>query len=406
VNLVIPQILPQILAVKLNSASERSVRKHHPWIFSESIQKINKEGKAGDIAVIFSHNGNKPMGVGLYDPDSPIRIKMIHFGSGAKIDHAFFSEKIQQAFAFRKELLKTQTNSYRLIFGENDGFPSLIADVYAHVLVVKLYSAIWLPYFEVIVTELLKVSKCETVVLRLSRNIQKHTEAHQLKDGTILYGELKEENVHFIEHGVHFSANVIKGHKTGYFLDHRHNRKRVGELSKGKTVLDVFAYAGGFSVHALTHGALEVTSVDISEQALQLAIANGELNTFSGKHKTLVGDAFQILQNLIAENKTFGVVVIDPPSFAKSAREVPMALKKYAQLAALGVKLTASKGLLVLASCSSRVTSEEFFSINEKILRESGRKFKILEKTFHDIDHPISFPEGAYLKCGYYQLDK
>tara|TARA_R110002074_G_scaffold349397_1_gene519873 strand:+ start:34541 stop:35761 length:1221 start_codon:yes stop_codon:yes gene_type:complete len=406
VNLKILHTSPQILAVKLNAAGERSVRKQHPWIFSESIQKINKTGNAGDIAVIFSQNGNKPMGIGLFDPHSPIRIKMLHFGSGAKIDAEYFSEKIQFAHSLRKDLLKTNTNSYRLIFGENDGFPSLIADVYAHVLVIKLYSAIWLPFLETIVTELIKVSKCKTAVLRLSRNIQKHTEALQLKDGSILQGELKDENVHFLEHGVHFIANVIKGHKTGYFLDHRHNRKRVGELSKGKTVLDVFAYAGGFSVHALTHGAFEVTSVDISEQALKIAIANGELNTFSGKHKTLAGDAFQILQNLIAENKSFDVVVIDPPSFAKSAKEVPMALKKYAQLAALGVKLTASKGLLVLASCSSRVPSEEFFSINERMLHDSGRKFKVMDKTFHDIDHPISFLEGAYLKCGYYQLDK
>jgi 23S rRNA (cytosine1962-C5)-methyltransferase len=399
-----PQITPQILAVKLSVAGERSVRKQHPWIFSESIEKINKEGNAGDIAVIFSHNGNKPIGVGLYDPHSPIRIKMLHFGSGAKIDNVFFSEKIQHAFSLRKDLLKTKTNSYRLIFGENDGFPSFIADVYANVLVVKLYSAIWLPFFEAILTELIKISRSECVVLRLSRNIQKDTESLHLKDGTIIYGELKDENVRFIEHGVHFSANVIKGHKTGYFLDHRHNRKRVGELSKGKTVLDVFAYAGGFSVHALAKGALEVTSVDISEQALQLALANGKINSFPGKHKTHPGDAFKILQNLIAEGKTFDVVVIDPPSFAKSAKEVPMALKKYAQLTELGYKLTAPKGLLVLASCSSRVTADEFFSINEKILRVSGKKFKILDMTYHDIDHPISFPEGAYLKCGYYRF--
>ena len=139
-NLKILHTSPQILAVKLNAAGERSVRKQHPWIFSESIQKINKTGNAGDIAVIFSQNGNKPMGIGLFDPHSPIRIKMLHFGSGAKIDAEYFSEKIQFAHSLRKDLLKTNTNSYRLIFGENDGFPSLIADVYAHVLVIKLYS--------------------------------------------------------------------------------------------------------------------------------------------------------------------------------------------------------------------------------------------------------------------------
>ena len=133
---------PKTLAVKLTSEGERSVRKHHPWIFSNSIEKINKEGEPGDIAIVFSVKDNKVMGVGLYDPYSPIRIKMLHFEGGTKLDSNFFEEKIALAFSLRKELLKTQTNSYRLLFGENDGFPGLIADVYAEVLVVKVYSAI------------------------------------------------------------------------------------------------------------------------------------------------------------------------------------------------------------------------------------------------------------------------
>lgn len=396
---------PKILAVKLSKAGERSLRKKHPWIFSESIDKSNKEGEAGDIAVIFSHNTNKPIGVGLYDPHSPIRIKMLHFGSGAKIDKDFFSDKIQRAYALRNDLLKATTNSYRLIFGENDGFPSFIADVYANVLVVKLYSAIWLPFFETILNELIKVSKCESVVLRLSRKVRKQTDSFQLKDGTVVYGELKDENVHFMEEGVHFSANVIKGHKTGYFLDHRHNRKRVGELAKGKTVLDVFAYAGGFSVHALVGGAKKVTSIDISKQALELAKANAELNEYKGLYSVIAGDAFEVLKNLQTKGEKFDLVVIDPPSFAKRASEEFIALKKYKELAALGASLTTQKGILILASCSSRVDAESFFEINTQALNATGRKWNLIEKTFHDVDHPISFPEGAYLKCGYYLLD-
>ncbi len=344
------------------------------------------------------------MGVGLFDLQSPIRIKMIHFDGGTTIDHAFFSEKILAAFSLRKELLKTQTNSYRLLFGENDGFPGLIADVYNNVLVVKLYSAIWFPFFETLLKLLIEVSKCKCVALRLSRNLQ-HTETFGLTDGTILYGELLDETVPFVEHGVHFSANVIKGHKTGYFLDHRANRKRVGELSKGMKVLDVFSYAGGFSVHALAKGAKEVTSLDISKQALELAIANGKFNSHRGVHITIAGDAFVEMQRLISKNKKYNVVVIDPPSFAKSTKEVDVAKKKYAQLARLGIQLTAGKGMLVLASCSSRVKAKEFFRINEEAIISAGRKFSIIDKTYHDIDHPISFTEGEYLKCGYYQLE-
>jgi len=375
-------------------------------LFSESIIKVSKEGASGDIAIIFSHTKNRAIGVGLYDPDSPIRIKMIHHGGGAKIDTDFFSDKINRAYAIRIPLLETNTNSYRLLFGENDGFPGFIADVYNKVLVVKLYSAIWFPYLEMILKSLIEVSHCETAVLRLSRSLQNKEKAFGLSEGQVLFGELENEVIPFVEHGVHFSANVIKGHKTGYFLDHRHNRKRVGELSKGKTVLDVFSYAGGFSVHALANGAKEVTSVDISKQALALAVENGKLNDYNGNHQTVAGDAFEVMRQMISEGERFDVVVIDPPSFAKSKKEIEIAKKKYKQLAQIGTHLTAKGGMLVLASCSSRVSAEDFFIINKSVLNDQSRSFTLQKTTQHDVDHPITFKEGAYLKTGYYLFSK
>ncbi|MEL6812687.1 MAG: class I SAM-dependent rRNA methyltransferase [Bacteroidota bacterium] len=399
-----PELSPKTLAVKLTAKGERSVRDHHPWIFSDSIEKLNKEGEAGDLAIIFSHTKNKVMGVGLYDPHSPIRIKMIHFDGGIQVDERFFSEKINAAFALRQNLLKTQTNSYRLLFGENDGFPGLIADVYAQVLVVKLYSAIWIPYLKPILELLIATSHANTAVLRLSRKVEQ-LNINGWQDGRVVYGALESEVVQFVEHGVQFSANVILGHKTGYFLDHRENRRRVGDLSKGMKVLDVFSYAGGFSVHALANGAKEVTSLDISEQALEIALENGKLNEYQGSHHIIAGDAFEEMERLISEKKKYNLVIIDPPSFAKSASETAIARKKYAQLARLGHKLTANKGILVLASCSSRILAADFFRINTETLRASGRNFRVMDKTYHDVDHPIGFREGAYLKCGYYQLD-
>ncbi|APY12535.1 SAM-dependent methyltransferase [Seonamhaeicola sp. S2-3] len=390
------------LAVKLNAKGEQFVTKKHPWVFSNSIVKINDDATTGDLAIIFSKRKNKVIGLGLYDANSPIRIKMMHF-EAAEINASFFLNKIEQAFQKRLPLLETNTNSYRLIFGENDGFPGLIADVYNNVLVVKLYSEIWLPYLETVLNSLQKVSKAETIVMRLSRTLQQ-SKNHQLKDGDVVFGTLKNDVVAFVEHGVKFSANVIKGHKTGYFLDHRYNRKRVGEFSKNKTVLDVFSYAGGFSVHALYNGAKEVTSLDISKQALEIAYENGKLNNYSGKHFTIAGDAFVELKKLITNNKTFDVVVIDPPSFAKQQSEIELAKKKYAQLAKLGEQLTAKNGLLVLASCSSRVLAQSFFDINLQTLNNQKRAFKNILNTLHDVDHPVSFPEGAYLKCGYYRF--
>ncbi|WP_194768684.1 class I SAM-dependent rRNA methyltransferase [Tamlana sp. I1] len=395
---------PKRLAVKLNAKGEQFVLQGHPWVFSNNIIKINDGAKSGDLAIIFGKSKNRVIGLGLYDANSPIRIKMLHSGyEKVEINTAFFQNKIEEAYKKRKSLLKTNTNSYRLLFGENDGFPGLIADVYASVLVVKLYSEIWLPYIETIIASLQKTSKAKTVVVRLSRSLEQ-SKQHKLSNGEVVYGTLENEVVHFVEHNVNFSANVIKGHKTGYFLDHRANRKQVGLWSKGKTVLDVFSYAGGFSVHALYNGAKEVTSLDISKQALEIAVENGKLNAYKGKHKIIAGDAFDELAALIKDDVTFDVVVIDPPSFAKQASEILLAKKKYAQLARLGEKLTAKNGLLVLASCSSRVLSEDFFEINAKVLDKNDRRYKLILKTEHDTDHPIGFPEGAYLKCGYYRF--
>ncbi len=400
-----PEKAPDRLAIKLTPDGERILKQqHHPWIFSESIRKINKEGEAGDIAIIFDGKKNAVLGVGLYDPDSPIRIKMLHFGGGTSINKEFFEQKIIQAFSLRRDLLLEDTNSYRLIFGENDGFPGFIADVYDEVLVLKLYSGIWFPYLKIILDTLVKISDCNCVVLRLSRNLQA-IPGIIFKDGDTLYGELKTEEVEFKEHGIRFSANVIKGHKTGFFLDHRLNRQKVGEMAKGKRVLDVFSYAGGFSVHALVNGASEVTSVDISSQALEIAKMNASLNSYTGKHLTVTGDAFEVMQNFINRKVVFDIVVIDPPSFAKAKNEIAIAKRKYTQLANLGARLTAPKGVLVLASCTSRITAEEFFQLNEETLIQSGRRFSLIEKTGHDIDHPVTFKEGAYLKCGYYRMD-
>jgi len=403
----LPEITTKVISVKLRPKAERMVKKRHPWVFEDSIVKQSVVANSGDVVVVYDNKKNKFLACGLYDPHSPIKIKLVQFGKPAKLDADFFKDRIETIFDIRKELLSTDTNSYRFVYGEADGLPGFIADVYADVLVVKLYSTIWFPYLNDILPQLLEKSNCKTIVLRLSRNVQKSKENKGLKDGQVLFGDLIDNVVLFKEHGVNFSANVIYGHKTGYFLDHRDNRRRVGELSKGKSVLDVFSYAGGFSVHALANGATEVTSLDISAQALEMAVQNGKLNEYSGTHKIMAIDAFVGLHDLIKQGKTFDVVVIDPPSFAKSAKEVDKAIHSYSRLARLGTSLTAKEGLLILASCSSRVLAENFFDICEAEIQNGSREFKVIDNTYHDSDHPVinSFPEGAYLKCGYYKLD-
>lgn len=393
------------IAIKLKPAAERQVKKRHPWVFEGSIVKQSKDGQAGDLVIVFDQKKNKFLALGLYDPYSPIRVKLLQFHQSAQINEDWFFDKIKSAFQIRTPLLETDTNSYRLIFGENDGLPGLVCDVYDKVLVLKIYSMIWFPFLDIIQKQLLEISSTETAVLRLGRNIQEVAGEQGFEDGQILSGTLDNDVVIFREHGLRFSANVIRGHKTGYFLDHRHNRKQVGALAKGKSVLDVFSYAGGFSVHALVGGAKEVVSIDISAKALEVAQQNANLNQHQGKHMTMTVDAFEGMKSLIAQGKRFDLIIIDPPSFAKRSDEVEVAKKHYEELAFLGASLINAGGTLILASCSSRVQTDAFFECCEKGLQRSNRFFQLLERTFHDIDHPIAFPEGAYLKAGYFKVN-
>ncbi|MEO0733990.1 MAG: class I SAM-dependent rRNA methyltransferase, partial [Bacteroidota bacterium] len=334
--------MTQRLPVTLTAAGERALRGGHPWLFDRAIQRVKGQGKAGDLAIVFSHKKNKCIGVGLYDPNSPIRIRVLHSGGPARIDTDFFRARTQDAKSVRTPLLATDTNGYRLLHGENDGLPGLVTDVYAGVAVLKLYSPVWFPWLEDLLPLIVEAAGAQTVVLRLARNVSHPT----LTDGQILYGQLADPDVVFREHGMQFVANVVHGHKTGFFLDHRANRRRIGQLSEGRAVLDVFSYAGGFSVHALGGGAASVTSLDISAPALELARRNVLLNFGDSepRHEVIVQDAFVALAELARSGRTFDVVIVDPPSFAKRDKEIPGALAAYRKINALAVPLLAPGG--------------------------------------------------------------
>ncbi len=390
------------LAVKVKQKAIRHIKSGHPWLFDKSIVKQNKKGKTGDIAIIFDDKFNRFAAIGLYDAESPIRVKILSTENGTTIDGHFINQKIHAAYNKRTELLAEDVTGYRLIYGENDGLPGLVCDVYDICAVIKLYSSIWLPYLEDISNTIMQVGKLQSLVLRMSRLMMKQKNLN-LSEGQILRGHLDTEEIVFIEYGVKFYSHVIKGHKTGFFLDHRQNRRHVQSIARGKSVLDVFTYAGGFAIHAAVGGAKSVTAIDISEPALALAQKNAQLNRV--KIRTIAGDAFKVLHQLISAKKKFDLVIIDPPAFAKSQKEVSKALEQYARLAQLGIQLLATKGTIILASCSSRVSQEDFFQTVEKAMNKTGRSFVKIKQTGHDVDHPISIPEGSYLKSGYYRLD-
>ena len=392
------------IAVHVTPAAERAIKQGHPWLFDQGIRKQSHEGQAGDLAVIFDKK-RQFLAIGLYDPQSPIRVKILQHRTQVTINHDWLADKLAKAIEIRRPLAESShTNGYRLIYGENDGLPGLIVDRYVDTLVVKLYTMAWIPHLRDVLPTLLDLQPASQIVLRLARNIQKPARKYDLQDGQVLFGDSIDAPIVFHENGLKFSADVIHGHKTGFFFDHRDNRARVRDLSQSKQVLDVFAYNGGFSLYAGDGGAESVLSLDISEPALKSAEANftlnqDRLNIANTTHDIMVGDAFDSMAQLARDKRHFDLIVVDPPSFAKRQNEVDGALIAYTRLAELALDLLRPQGILVMASCSSRVNADVFFDLITNTIQRSNRDYDEIARTRHALDHPIGFPEGAYLKC-------
>lgn len=400
----IPSPSEKRVALHVSPAAERAIQQGHPWVYESGIAKQKGNGRSGDIAVLFSRK-NKFLAVGLYDLHGPIRVRVLHQGSSATIDKAWWLAQLTKAAQRREPLLSTQTDGYRLVHGENDGFPGLIIDRYGGTYVLKLYSTAWVPHLRDVVASLITISHPERIVLRLNRSVENYgDELHGLYNGEILVGEPISMPTHFQENGVWFAADVVDGQKTGFFLDQRDNRARVETLAAGKSVLNVFAYSGGFSLYAARGGATEVSSLDISEPALQAATYNFTLNmanpaVAAANHELILGDAFAEMADLKHNGRSFDIVIIDPPSFAKKQAEVERAIGAYRRLVKLGLALLRPGGTLVMASCSSRVSADAFFEMVAETAQGEKRPLQEIETTRHALDHPITFPEGAYLKC-------
>lgn len=398
------------IAVRVSAKAEKMIRRRHPWIFDQSITYQSHAGKAGDLAVIFDSKRNF-LAVGLWDPDSVIHIRILQFLKPAEINKDWFMQKILSAFELRSLLKEQLTNGYRLVFGENDGLPGLVIDRYASVFVIKIYTTAWVPYLKWIAECLSELFSYESLVIRLSRNIIKKVAAeYGFGDGTILDGKVVEEAVLFNENGLIFEANPLEGHKTGFYLDQRENRARVEKISSGRTVLNVFSYNGGFSLYAARGGAKSVTSVDLNPLALDSAESNFSYNqghpaVNACRHEMIAMDAFQYLQNAVQSQKKFDLVILDPPMFAQNQSQVRKAINNYQKLTQLGLGVLNPGGILVQASCSSRISPPEFYSAIQGAVQRTGRQMHEIERTGHPLDHPVGFPEGEYLKCLFAQID-
>ncbi|MBI3996073.1 MAG: class I SAM-dependent methyltransferase [Candidatus Omnitrophica bacterium] len=401
----IPSIPARPVTLRVTAVAERVLRQGHPWVYAASILRQRHEGPPGAFAVIYDQR-QRFLAVGLYDPDSPIRVRVLQRYTPTPITRVWFEQRLAAAVDARKTLARDpQTTAYRLVHGENDGLPGLVIDRYADTAVIKLYTAAWVPHIPDVLEAFRRVVPMSRMVLRLSRAIQQRPAVlHGLTDGLVLDGPPLRAPIMIQEYGLRFEVDPIHGQKTGWFLDQRENRAMVSQLSGGCSVLDVCAYTGGFSVAAARGGARAVTSVDISRQALDAAQRNMALNrriraVAAARHEVLVGDAVDVLERLKRRGTRFDLVVIDPPSFAKSEREVRGALAAYARLTRAGLSVLATSGTLVVSSCSSHVKADEFFSAVHHTAARAGWVLREVARTGHPLDHPIRFSEGAYLKC-------
>ena len=394
------------LRLRLTNTAETIVRGGHPWVFADSIREQNRAGRLGELAVAYDRN-DKFLAVGLYDPDSPIRVRILHVGKPQTIDSAWWNARLEKALALRRDLFDAQTNGFRLIHGESDGWPGLVLDKYDSTLVLKLYTAAWLPRLDEILALLQEKIPCENIVLRLSRNIQPLAERQfQRRDGQMLFGAPLASAVIFSENGVRFEADVLRGQKTGFFLDQRENRAEVERLAHGKKVLNAFSFSGGFSVYAARGGATSVTDLDISAHALESAKRNFALNknfpaVAACRHETVQADAFEWIEKSSAK---FDLIVLDPPSLAKRESERANAIRAYENLNSLGIARLSRDGVLVAGSCSAHVSAAEFFDAVRRAAMKSGRKFSELKTNLHPPDHPAGFKEAEYLKVIFLRL--
>jgi 23S rRNA (cytosine1962-C5)-methyltransferase len=394
------------LAVRITNDAERQVRSGHPWLFDRSITSISPhDGRSGDLAVVFDSK-RRFLAIGLYDPASPIRVKVVHHGAPATIDRDWWVAQVAAADERRRPLIDDpHTTGYRAVHGENDALPGLVLDRYGDVLVLKLYSAAWFAHLDDVVEAVAARFDPACLVLRMSRLVQRDPDRpSHFGEGHALVGSIPSEPVEFLEHGLVMNADVAAGHKTGYFLDQRDNRQLVGRLAQGRRVLDVYSCTGGFSVHAAAGGATEVHSVDISAPAIEAGrramLANVHRPAVAAcRHTSATADAMDELVRLADARRTFDLVVVDPPSFASKASQVSGAIRAYSRLAHLAAAVTAPDGTLVMASCSSRVSADEHLDAVRRGVAAAGRELAVAERTAHAIDHPVGFPEGGYLKA-------
>jgi len=381
----------------LKPGKEESLKRFHPWLFSGAIQRMEGKPEEGDLVKVLDCKGNF-IAIGHYQIGS-ITLRVLSF-TDREIDTAFWYEKIASAYKLRVDLQLAENdnnNTYRLIHGEGDGLPGLIVDVYGDSAVVQAHS-IGMHYARDIVADTIMevVKGLKNVYYKSETTLDKASLSDKKEDG-YLKGGLTTEPI-AIENGLKFHVDWLRGQKTGFFVDQRENRSLLEKYAKGKSVLNMFCYTGGFSFYAMRGGAKSVHSVDSSAKAIELTNKNIELNFGADpRHEAFAVDAFKYLENI---NDKYDLIILDPPAFAKHREALRNALQGYRKLNAKAFEQIKPGGILFTFSCSQAVSREQFRLAVFSAAAQSKRSVRILHQLTQPADHPISIyhPEGEYLK--------
>ena len=389
----------QMISILLKPKKEESLLRFHPWLFSGAIQKIEGNPTEGDLVQIIDSN-RQFVAIGHYQIGS-IAVRVVSFND-VTIDASFWDNKIQKAYQMRQSLglvAPNQNNTYRLVHGEGDSLPGLIVDVYDKTAVMQAHSiGMHETRMELAQAIVKNVAEVENVYYK-SETTLPFKAAIEPHDGYLIGNETSKLSA--LENGLEFHVDWLKGQKTGFFVDQRENRSLLERYSKGKSVLNMFCYTGGFSVYAMRGGATVVHSVDSSTKAIALTDKNIELNFPNDpRHQSFDVDAFKYLNTLAENEQKYDLIILDPPAFAKHRDALRNALKGYKRLNAKAFEQIKPGGIVFTFSCSQVVSKEAFRLAVFSAAAESKRNVRILHQLSQPADHPINIyhPEGEYLK--------
>ena len=383
----------------LKPGREKSLARRHPWIFSGAVAELQGDPDSGDTVAVRAAGGEF-LAWAAYSPASQIRARVWSWNEKERIDADFLRLRLAQAQAARERLLSAEaSDALRLVHGESDGLPGVIADRYGDVVVLQFLSTGAERWRAEIAEGVRALTGCACVYERSDADVRE-LEGLPVRSG-VLYGALPAAGVELREHGLRYGVDVAAGHKTGFYLDQRDNRKRIGELAHGRDVLNCFCYSGGFSLNALSGGAQSVLSIDSSAGALSAARDNLRRNGLDGaRAEWLEADVFKQMRILRDQGRSFDLVVLDPPKFAPTAAFAEKAARGYKDINLLALKLLRPGGLLASFSCSGGVSAELFQKILAGAALDAGVDASIVAHFAAAADHPVllSFPEGDYLK--------